>query len=105
MKNKLKNMEGRRGMSRYKIGDIVQYGKEVIRLTRCWRCEHSGEYEWRESGYPYGYGEKIPHSKKIYCEKTKRWGSPDRAYFCTQFKSNSDSYHDPYKERTTFCNN
>ena len=84
-------------MRGYKIGDIVQYGKTVIRQTQCWRCEHSGEYEWRQSGYVTG--EKILHSKKLYCKKTKRWGSPDRAYFCTKFESDSDSYHDPYKER------
>lgn len=83
-------------MQNYTIGDIVQYDKTVIRLTRCWRCKYAGEYEWRESESPNGWG-TIPHSKKIYCEKTRRWGSPDRAYFCIKFESNSDSYQDPYK--------
>ena len=81
---------------RYHIGDIVMFNKTVLRLTQCWRCKYHGEYEWRQSGYPNGFGEKIPHSKKMYCNKTKRWGSPCRAYFCKLFESNSDSYQDPY---------
>ena len=79
-----------------KIGDVAMYGKEVIRTCECWRCQHRGEYEWRTDRYPNGFGPKIPNSKKMYCTKTKRWGSPKRAYFCKQFESNSDSYIDPY---------
>ena len=79
----------------YKIGDVVMYDKKVLRTTSCWRCKYRGEYEWRESGYPYGLGEKIPHSKKMFCKKTRRWGSTKRACFCAKFESNSDSYVDP----------
>ena len=82
-------------MRNYKIGDIAMYDKEVIRLTTCWRCNHHGEYEWRESGYPNGFAHKIPHSKKMFCTKTKRWGSTKRACFCAKFESNSDSDVDP----------
>ena len=79
----------------YKIGDIVMYDKKVLRTTSCWRCRYRGDYEWRESGHPYGLGEKIPHSKKMFCKKTRRWGSTKRACFCAKFESNSDSYVDP----------
>lgn len=40
----------------YKIGDVVMYDKKVLRTTSRWRCKYRGEYEWRESGYPYGLG-------------------------------------------------
>ena len=78
----------------YKIGDIFMYDKKVLRTTSCWRCRYRGEYEWRESGYPYGFGEKIS-TQKMFCKKTRRWGSTKRACFCTRFESNSDSYVDP----------
>lgn len=73
------------------ISDIVMYDREVIRTCQCWRCKHRGEYEWRTDRYPNGFGPKIPNSKKMYCNKTKRWGSTTRAYYCKHFESNSDS--------------
>ena len=67
-----------------RIGELAMYNKEVIRTCNCWRCKHRGEYDWMDS-------------KKMYCNKTKRWGSPKRAYFCKKFESNSNSFVDPYK--------
>lgn len=76
------------------IGDVAMYGKEVIRTCKCWRCKHRVEYEWSTPRY----GEKIPNSKKMYCNKTKRWGDPKRVYFCKKFESDSDT--DPYTLRS-----
>lgn len=73
------------------IGDEVKYGKVILRNCKCWRCKFKGQYEWRTPRY----GQKIPNSKKMYCNKTKRWGSTKRAYFCKHFVSNSNSYKDP----------
>lgn len=66
------------------IGDVTMYGNEVIRLTTCFRCKYMDDY---------GY------DKKCFCRKTKRRGKISRALFCKRFKSNSDSYKDPYLER------
>ncbi len=65
------------------------YNKEKIRNVQCWRCKHKGEYEWKTPRWP---GEKVPNSKKLFCNKTKRWGNPERAYYCKSFLSNSNSY-------------
>ena len=70
-----------------KIGDVVMYDKKVLRTTSCWRCKYRGEYEWRESGYPYGLGEKIPHSKKMFCKKTRRWGQQNERVFAQSLRA------------------
>lgn len=74
----------------YRIGDQVEYGKTVLRLSKCWRCVHHGEYEWRKSGYPSGMGERVAHSKKMFCQITKRWGDPERAFFCRHYEERSE---------------
>ncbi|MBR2922540.1 MAG: hypothetical protein IKC10_04375 [Alphaproteobacteria bacterium] len=68
-------------MDDYKIGELSMYGKKVLRRCKCWRCKFRGEYQWETT-------------KKIFCNKTKRWGSLDRAQFCRYFESNSNSYTD-----------
>lgn len=67
-----------------KIGDIVEYDKEIIRVTKCWRCKYNNKPKYNIE------------KKKTYCEKTKRYGDAIRACFCKKFESNSDSYIDPY---------
>lgn len=74
----------------HKVGEIAMYDREVLRYCKCWRCVYRGEYEWRTSGYPDGWGPKIKNSKKCYCKKTKRWGSLERAYFCKYFIDNAN---------------
>lgn len=66
-------------MSDYKIGELSMYGKKILRNCKCWRCKFRGEYQWKTT-------------KKSFCNKTKRWGSLERAQFCRYFESNSDSY-------------
>lgn len=61
------------------VGKIVMYGRAVLRKCKCWRCNFRGEYRWSTD-------------KKMYCTKTKRWGSIERAYYCEHFESNSSSY-------------
>lgn len=63
------------------VGEIVMYGRVVLRKVKCWRCKFRGEYRWSTD-------------KKMYCTKTKRWGSIERAYYCERFESNSSSYDD-----------
>jgi len=70
----------------YKIGQVVEYGAEVIRVTTCWRCKFNVKKK-----YQYGNA-----GRKTYCEKTKRYGNAKRACFCKKFESNSTSYIDPY---------
>lgn len=69
----------------------TMYDRPILRSCKCWRCALRGAYEWRT---PRWHTEKIPHSKKMYCNKTKRWGSTTRAYWCKYFVSNSNSYRD-----------
>ena len=59
--------------------------RPILRRCKCWRCKHKGEYEWKTG---------VKNSKKIYCNKTKRWGSPKRASWCEHFESNSSSFVD-----------
>lgn len=28
------------------VGEIVMYGRAVLRKCKCWRCKFRGEYRW-----------------------------------------------------------
>lgn len=60
------------------IGELCMYDKACLRTCKCWRCAYKGEYDWQKT-------------KRMYCTKTKRWGSVIRAYWCKHFLDNSRS--------------
>lgn len=53
------------------IGEMVLYGKTVLRYDKCFSCKNKGEYD--------------TYSHKCYCNVTKRNGSVFRAQFCKHF--------------------
>ena len=69
------------------VGDFYLYGKTILRTDKCWNCKYHGRYGIHDRKYR---GE-ITRCEKLFCQKTKRWGEPTRAYICQHFEDAAQS--------------